>query len=149
MSIRHYNENDLSAVLQLLRKNTPEYFALDEEAHYIEYLRLDSDHYYVMEIDGVVVGCGGINYFPNEQVARISWDIVHPDHQGKGIGKQLILFRIARIKKNPEIKIIRVRTSQVVYKFYEKMGFVLEKVVDDFWSEGFHLYQMNIIVPFN
>lgn len=97
-----------------------------------------------MEDHGKIIGSGGINYFADAKLARISWDIIHPDFQGKGIGKELTLYRIDQIRKNPQISLIVVRTTQLVYQFYRKMGFELEKVEQDFWAKGFDLYQMTL-----
>ena len=40
------------------------------------------------------------------------------------------------------VQTLIVRTSQLVYRFYEKQGFELEKVVKDYWAEGYDLYLM-------
>ena len=140
--IRPYTPADQSQVIRLLRLNTPQYFAEAEEADLLEYLDRHLEAYFVVEEQGQIVGAGGINYFPEAQLARISWDIIHPDAQGKGIGSGLTQFRIGLIRNNPAIAKIVVRTSQLVYRFYEKNGFTLEKTEADFWAPGFDLYQM-------
>ena len=91
-----------------------------------------------------MLGSGGINYVDGGKTARISWDLFHPKAQGKGLGSQLTRFRIAEIKKNPAIALIVVRTSQLAFKFYEKIGFQLVSIEKDFWAKGFDLYQMEI-----
>ena len=98
----------------------------------------------MIEVDEEVVGSGGINYFPNEQKARISWDMIHPNFQGKGYGAQLLQHRIRVIQQNGEVTRIIVRTSQLVYPFYEKNGFTLDQVEKDFWEEGYDLYLMSM-----
>lgn len=140
--IRPYHSSDKNELLSLLRLNTPEYFAPSEESDFIDYLEKEIEDYFVVEENKIIVGCGGINYWENGTVARISWDIVHPNQQGKGIGKKLTLFRIEEIKKNLAVKSIIVRTSQLAFQFYEKIGFELEKIEKDYWEEGFDLYVM-------
>ncbi len=142
--IRRYTKNDKPKLIELLRQNTPQYFAVSEESDFENYLDKEVEDYFVYEEKSQIIGAGGINYFLSEKLARISWDIIDPKSQGKGIGKQLAQFRINHLKKNPEIEIISVRTSQFAYKFYEKMGFELEKVEKDFWAKNFHLYQMKM-----
>ncbi|GAA4396504.1 GNAT family N-acetyltransferase [Nibrella viscosa] len=142
MTIRSYTDADRDAVLALLRLNTPAYFAESEEADLVDYLHHHSQHYFVVELDNEIVGCGGFNLFDEEKLARISWDIIHPYHQGKGLGRQLTQYRIDRIKEYPHIHTIVVRTSQLVYTFYEKFGFVLRKIVNNYWAEGYDLYYM-------
>ena len=97
-----------------------------------------------MEEEGQIVGAGGINYFPDQGEARISWDLVHPGYHGKGIGRQLTQYRITKIREQPGIGLIIVRTTQLVCKFYEKLGFELKEIKKDFWAEGFDLYQMEM-----
>ena len=69
---------------------------------------------------GHVVGCGGINFAENKTIGKISWDIIHPDFQGKSLGTKLLKYRIEVLKTIPGIQKITVRTLQVTYKFYEK-----------------------------
>ena len=142
MTIRAYHTADRPQLLQLLALNTPAYFAPEEAIDFENYLSNDVQHYFVAEIDGAIAGSGGYNLFPENGEARISWDIIHPDFQGKGIGKALTLFRIDAIKKSGVDYSIIVRTSQLAFGFYEKLGFVLEKVEKDYWAEGFDLYLM-------
>ena len=142
--IRPYQPKDNKQLIDLLRSNSPQYFAPSEESDFMEYLGNEAKHYFVVEENGGIIGCGGINYFADQAIARISWDIIHPDFQGKGIGKELTLFRINEIKKNAAIKTIVVRTTQLSFEFYQKMGFELEKKEKDFWAKGFDLYQMKM-----
>ena len=76
MIIKPYKIQDKEAVLRLFRLNTPQYFGPDEEGPFLQYLADDFAHYFVVELDERIVGCGGINYFHDEQLARISWDII-------------------------------------------------------------------------
>ena len=143
--IRAYNKHDNAELIELLRLNTPKFFGPSEEKDFIEQLERHSDNYFVIEDAKTIIGSGGINYgFDNGTTARISWDIIHPDKQGKGIGAKLTHYRIDEIKKNPSIKKIVVRTTQLVHEFYKKIGFQLEKIEKDYWAQGFDLYQMKI-----
>jgi len=143
--IRQYSKSDKLEVIELLRLNTPEYFDPSEEEEFIEYLEDRTEDYFITIKDSKIIGSGGINYFPNEKLARISWDMIHPDYQGHGIGKLLTKHRINHIKNNSkDIELIVVRTTQLVFKFYAKMGFVLDKIEKDFWAKDFDLYQMEL-----
>ena len=142
--IREYSKKDKSRVIDLLRKNTPEYFDSSEESDFENYLESEVEDYFVCEENSKIIGAGGLNYFQKERLARISWDMIDPSYQGKGIGKKLVQYRINHLNKNSNIELIVVRTTQLVYKFYEKMGFELEKVEKDFWAKNFDLYQMKM-----
>ncbi|MGV3588986.1 MAG: GNAT family N-acetyltransferase [Adhaeribacter sp.] len=144
--IREYSGEDKNELLNLLRLNTPQYFAPSEEADFINYLSLHIEDYFVVEHNGEIIGSGGINYFTHNHEACLSWDIIHPDFQGRGIGKALTQHRINLLQNNPVINIVCVRTTQLVYEFYQKSGFVLEKTEKDFWAKGFDLYQMKLVL---
>ncbi|WP_266203288.1 GNAT family N-acetyltransferase [Pontibacter kalidii] len=142
--IRPYTPADKEQLLYLLRLNTPTYFAAEEESDFAAYLEEHVEDYFVVEESGKLVGAGGINYFPDEHLARISWDMIHPNFQGKGIGTQLLQHRLQVISSKPGINMVIVRTTQLVYRFYEKVGFALEQTEKDFWAKGLDLYQMRM-----
>lgn len=144
IQIRNYIPSDKSAVINLLRLNTPTFFAPAEERDFEQYLESELEDYFVVIEKDKIIGCGGVNYFPSEKSARISWDMISPQFHGKGIGKQLVENRLQLLLKNPEIDFIVVRTSQHTFQFYEKMGFEIKQVVKDFWAEGFDLYEMTL-----
>ncbi|UUC47065.1 GNAT family N-acetyltransferase [Flavobacterium cerinum] len=142
LNIRPYHSNDKSQLMTLIRLNIPDYFAPDEEADFEEYLEHHLDYYFVVEVDGIILGSGGFNRTEDLKTAKISWDLFHPDSQGKGLGSALTRFRIQEIQKLGGIQLISVRTSQLVYPFYEKFGFETKEIVKDFWDIGFDLVRM-------
>ncbi|MBK7230728.1 MAG: GNAT family N-acetyltransferase [Saprospiraceae bacterium] len=142
ISIREYETKDFEEIINLLRLNTPEYFAAEEEADFINYLKNERELYYVLLFDEVIIGCGGINFEENKTIGKISWDILHPEYQGKGLGSQLLKHRIQKLQSMDAVAKIMVRTSQVAYKFYEKHGFQLVEYIKDYWAEGFDMNKM-------
>ncbi len=144
-TIRFYQKQDKEELIKLIQLNIPTYFEESEEKDFVDYLEKHKEDYFVLQDKSTnqIIGCGGINYFFDENLARISWDIIDPNFQGQGIGKKLLLYRINHIQSKG-IKTIVVRTSQLAYKFYEKVGFELEKIEKDFWAKGFDLYQMKM-----
>ena len=147
--IRKYLNSDKPKIIELLRKNTPQYFDSSEEKDFENYLDNEIEDYFVYEINSEIIGAGGINYFTEQKLARISWDMIDPNSQGNGIGKKLTQYRINHLKEKEHIELIVVRTTQLVCKFYEKMGFELEKIEKDFWAKGFDLYQMEMNIKTN
>lgn len=142
ITIREYKTEDEKDVINLLRLNTPKYFAKEEEKDLREYLNSKIEHYYVLLYQQKLVGSGGINYSKDRKTAFISWDIIHPEYQNMSLGRQLMKHRIAKLNTVLTIKEIIVRTSQFAYKFYEKQGFKLNQIEIDYWAKGFHLYKM-------
>lgn len=145
--IREYEQTDKEAVMNLIRLNTPEYFAPAEEVDLSDYLENERELYYVLLFDGKIVGCGGINFANDGKIGKLSWDIFHPDYQGKSLGSQLLKYRMDKLKSIDGIQKITVRTSQVAYKFYEKQGFELTEIKKDYWAKGFDMYRMEYKDP--
>jgi N-acetylglutamate synthase-like GNAT family acetyltransferase len=105
-------------------------------------LETERELYYVLLNDQKIVGCGGINFADINTIGKISWDILHPEYQGKSLGTKLLKHRLDKLNSINGIKKITVRTSQVAYKFYEKQGFELFEIKKDYWAEGFDMYNM-------
>jgi ribosomal protein S18 acetylase RimI-like enzyme len=143
MIIKKYQPADKEGVLTLLRLNTPQYFSPNEEKDLIYYLDNHAANYFVVEVDSTIKGCGGFNLTEDGETAKISWDIIHPESQGKGLGTSLTSYRIGQIKEISSVKILSVRTSQLVYPFYEKFGLQVREVIKDYWDTGFDLYRMD------
>jgi ribosomal-protein-alanine N-acetyltransferase len=142
LKIRAYDPKDKPMLLDILKLNVPKYFAESEIDDLDNYLEQEVEKYYVAELDHQIIGAGGINFEENNKTAKISWDFVHPNIHGIGVGGALLRHRLDVLKSMKEVESITVRTSQLAYKFYAKNGFVLKEIVKDYWAEGFHLYQM-------
>jgi len=148
MKIRPFETSDSPRILELLRLNTPEYFSPSEESDLVYYLNNEIEHYFVLLVEDEIRGCGGFNLSDDHETAKISWDIFHPESQGKGLGTALTNYRIERIKEIESVKKISVRTSQLVYPFYAKFGLELKEVVTDYWAPGFDLYRLEALKDF-
>jgi len=144
ITIRPYHPDDLKAALKLLDLNTPEYFAPEERPGYEKYLRERVGEDFVVEINGKVIGCGGVSYKADGHTAMFSWAMIHPQHQGKGFGRKLGEHRLEHIRSQPRFKTVVVRTSQFTYAFYQKLGFQLQKMEKDYWARGYDLYYMEM-----
>lgn len=140
--IRRYNTKDQNNIIQLFKLNVPIYFHPTEEMDLVHYLENKIEDYFVFENNKEILGAGGINYEYETHTAIISWDFIHPLHHKKGIGRQLIQHRLEHIQSKKDLHSIRVRTTQLTYKFYEKMGFKLKEIQFDYWEKDLHLYLM-------
>ncbi|MUV04976.1 GNAT family N-acetyltransferase [Flavobacterium rakeshii] len=142
VSIREYTSADKPYLIALLRLNTPHYFSHEEEQDLIDYLDNSIYKYYVLTKDDNIVGAGGINLSADLTTGILSWDFFHPDYHGQGLGTTLTLFRIQKIKEISTATTMRVRTSQLTYKFYGKFGFKIREISKDYWAKGLDLYRM-------
>jgi len=134
----------LAQAKELIASLTPTYFAPNEAEDFVEYLTKHIEDYFVIVDEHLVVGCGGINYFPDKKLARLSWDMIHPNMQGKGLGEILVHFRIEHIKAHQLYDTIEVRTSQHAESFYRRFGFHTVKTAPNFWAKDLHLVQMKL-----
>lgn len=146
MKIKAYNPIYKDDVLAIFKLNTPHYFAEEEEDDFKNYLNKELEDYFIIEKEGKIVGCGGLNYGSTDRtVAGLSWGMIHPDFHGQGLGTILAQHRITFVQEHhSEVAIIRVRTSQHTYRFYEKMGFTLEEVTRGYWAKDLDLYDMKM-----
>lgn len=140
--IRTYQSNDFESIMAIFDRLCPHYFHIEEKGDLQNYLNSEIEDYFVWEEQGAILAAGGINYFPEAKEARISWDLVHPDSHGKGLGTRLLKHRLNHIAQKPDYHDIVVRTSQMAWQFYEKGGFILSVVVKDYWAPGYDLYYM-------
>jgi len=143
MLLRTYGPADHEQIIGLFLLNTPRYFHPQELQYFRHFLKenMDTDPYYVLEENGLVVASGG--YYIKNNVGGLSWFMVHPDHHRKGLGSQLARHHLQILKDSNLDKIV-VDTSQLVYPFYEKFGFVLLGTTLNHWGPGMHLYSMEL-----
>ena len=145
ITIRKYNKADKATLLELLKLNTPTFFAPEESLDLIEYLDHEIEYYFVVLLQNKIVGSGGINFSDDQSIGKISWDIIDPNYHGRKIGSFLMKHRIDLLRSLPHIRKVTVRTSQLAYKFYEKQGFEITAIVTDYWAKGFDLYSMKLL----
>ena len=144
IQIRPYIVNDKSAVLEMMQLHVPAYFHHDEIADFEHYLTHEIQHYFVVTLSDNIIASGGINLSDDLQTGFISWDMVHPNFQGQSAGSALLQHRIEFVKQQYTLPTLVVRTSQLVYPFYAKHGFVLKSTYPDFWAKGYDMYFMEL-----
>ncbi|MCX2743002.1 GNAT family N-acetyltransferase [Mangrovivirga sp. M17] len=143
--IRRYDPtSDYEEVVEIFKLNTPVHFDPEELPNFENYLDTNNNNYFVIEESGVIKGCGGYHIMNNNDVARLSWDIIHPDYHGEGKGSELVNFILNLISEDEDVSSIEVWTSQVANSFYYKFGFRSIEMVKDYWAVGFDLYRMQI-----
>lgn len=151
MLIRDYTPRDRDRCLEIFRTNMPLFFDAEELPQFETWLdkeitREKSDdhiiHYYVMELAGVVIGCGGFYLDQQKNQAGMIWGMVSQAHHRKGFGKKLLTFRIEMIRSlNPGAEIL-LDTSQHSYVFFEKMSFKVTAITKDYYGKGLDRYDM-------
>jgi len=80
--------------------------------------------FYVFEVDGKVIGTAALNICW-EDLAEVRSLAVHPDHNGRGAGKELVQACLDEARR---LGIRRVFALTYKQAFFEKLGFkVIEK----------------------
>lgn len=119
--IRQYRESDIDAVVEIFRSNIPKYFGPSEEPGLRQFLAEFAELYSVIEVDGNVIGAGGIGLNDDDTVS-LCWGMVHREHLGTGVGRILTQYRIERSREVFGDKPIVTSTSQLTEGFYERFG---------------------------
>src|SRR5688572_11715071 len=143
MHLRPYQSTDLESVIAIFRSNIPKYFGPSEEPGLRNFLNSWADDYFVGELDGEIVGAGGLALNDDETVS-LCWGMVRADNLGKGFGRLLTEFRIRKaLEKFGYIPLV-VSTSQHTQGFYEKFGFRLVTHTPDGFGPGIDICKMRL-----
>lgn len=124
--MRPVSPADESYLLALRQRTMDEHFArLDEvptkDAH-LERLR---DHYgdiRVIHVDDRPVGM--VKAYRGEAEWVLSQVQIAPEHQGKGLGEQVVRLLLADAKRDAVPVTLRVLTGNPARRLYERLGFV-------------------------
>ena len=142
--IRTAQKQDFKFLSKIFLLNVPKYFdkkELDDFKKYFNSKNLES--YFIIESKGKEVGGGGYAY-ENIKTARICWLFIHPNYHGLGLGKKLVNHCVKILKNDRKLSVIEVETSNLTYKFYEKLNFKIEYIKKDYWPNNDDLYFMKI-----
>lgn len=154
MTIRPYQSSDYSGCIRAFEGNHPEFFADHEKAEFEDLLNglsgsdnEDTPFYYVVEIERQIAACAGF-YFPDNQpgTAGLVWGMVAREFHRKGIGKQLLIFRLNKIQELCPGASVILDTTQLSFPFFEKLGFRITQITRDFYAPGLDRYDM-ILIP--
>jgi len=142
--IRPYHPDDFKILVEILRRNTPKYFAQEEVQYFIDYIKEFPSTYFIIEENEKTVGGIGYQIDLENRTGKITWIFLSPDCAGKGLGKLGVNHCMKILGNSNEVKKNIVRTSQFAFRFFEGCGFQTKRIVPDYWSKGFDLYEMEL-----
>jgi predicted GNAT family N-acyltransferase len=149
LNIRMYHKNDKQHCLDTFKSNVPDFFSENEIADFEAFLnRLETGipktQFFVIEDENRIVGCGGFGDKDNKNIISLAWGHIHKNEHKKGLGQQLLTYRLALIKQLFPQLTLTIDTTQFSYGFYEKNGFRLLKITENYYTEGMHRYDMEL-----
>lgn len=141
LTFRPYHADDFAACLALFDGNTPEFFAPNERAEFLAFLReIGPWPYLVGEAGGQVVACGGFEVAG--ETASLTFGMVDRARQGQGIGQALTRARLAAIRAAPGVARVAIETSQLSAGFYDRLGFRVTEVTENGFGPGLDRWVM-------
>lgn len=133
-SMRQAEISDVGGLLQLIEPLEAEGILVRRGR---ERLEMEIGHFYVMEHDGLIIGCAALYPFTESRQAELACMAVHPSLRGGGRGERLLNF-CEEEAKNLGINTLFVLTTRTAHWFVER-GFV-ESHVEALPSERRQLY---------
>ena len=151
MNIRRFETKDAEAVSSLIIKTLRISNIKDYTAELMEELvksqqpqniieRAGWTHFYVVEDDNIIIGCGSIGpFWGKEDESGLFTIFVLPEYQGKGVGR-LIIETLEKDEYFLRAKRIEIPSSITACQFYRKFGYDYKNGVAELDDE--HLYRL-------
>ncbi|MGD2075615.1 MAG: amino-acid N-acetyltransferase [Gammaproteobacteria bacterium] len=116
--------DDVGGILQLIAPLEAEGVLVKRSR---ELLEMETDHFLVIERDGMVVSCAAVYPYPGE-VAELACLAVHPDYQSSGRGDTLLQAAEQRARESGAKRLF-VLTTRAAHWFQER-GFRAAELAD-------------------
>lgn len=140
---RPYRDTDRDACLELFDSNVPGYFHEEEREEYRGWLANPGGPVLVVAgPDGSVAAAGGVALEPDGETGSLCWGTVRADLHGRGLGRALLLARLALLAGDPACRRVRLSTIASTAGFFEQAGFTTESVEADGHGPGLDAYEM-------
>jgi len=117
--IRQANIDDVGGILNLIRP-------LEQSGVLVrrsrEYLETEIEQFFVIERDGMVIGCAALYLYDDEAMAELACVVIHPQYRGSERG-ELLLAKIEERARSIGMQQVFVLTTQTAHWFQEQ-GFI-------------------------
>jgi ribosomal protein S18 acetylase RimI-like enzyme len=144
MVIRPYTSEDEPACLEVLASNVPTFFMPSDLDEFRLFLRGGCGPCFVTSIDGNVRACGGC-YVGDNGVGGLTWGMVHAADHRRGLGSELLRYRLEVIRKVPYAWCVLLNTTQVVAPFFQRFGFRTFRTIENGYGPGLHRCAMRLL----
>ena len=151
--IRMYENGDKYACIQAFISNVPKYFTEQEITEFETFLDVyenkqipnpqsQTTFYYVLLHQGKIIACGGFGDRYDDGHLTLTWGLVHQSYHKMGFGKDLLAYRLQAMKMKFKRFELCLDTTQYSFGFFEKFGFVTEKISANFYAKGLDRFDM-------
>ena len=118
--VRLWNPEDTQACLEIYQMNAPGRFPPEVEQEFEKVLKRDNGSMLVLEHKGRIVACGGTSLDGSQ--GTLIYGLINPEFQRKGVGRLLLLSRLARFNGPPVV--VQIHAVEDSIGYYERYGFV-------------------------
>ena len=149
MQYRSYRASDQERIVKIFESNCPKYFDPNDKDDLIDFLKnWTNEDYLVVIINGNIVGCGG--HYVKEDRFGIAWVMF----ERGSIGHRHLLKTsdqfYGKIEENirkENLKLpIKVNTTQLMEKLFNRYDFRTYEIVTDGFGKGLDEYKMSKIL---
>jgi len=142
--IRNYRPDDGSACLHIFDSNRPKYFTGPERDLFGAYLQRADQPFFVAEVEGQVRACGGFR-IDDFGVSFLEWGMVHQNWHRRGVGANLLQWRLDRIRQIGHAWCVLIDTSQHTAPFFARFGFESFRIIADGYQPGLDKVFMRLV----
>ena len=115
-SIRRATIDDVGGILELIAPLEKQGVLVKRSREQIE---LEIDHFYVIDRDGMIIGCAALFQFTDDRTAELACLAVHGEYQHSGRGDAL-LRHVEHIAKQAQLRSIFLLTTHALHWFRER-----------------------------
>lgn len=126
--VREFQPEDLEACVEIYRSNEPDYLDPAGLKAFVEFLAIGTSYYLVIEYDGDVIACGGLELVGDSDTAHLVHGMVHREYHRRGFGTTLLAARIALLETEDRPLELWLQTTRFSAPFYGRYGFALHAV---------------------
>jgi ribosomal-protein-alanine N-acetyltransferase len=124
MAFRRIVPDDVEQCLELYRLNEPGRFPEGMLKSYWKALLKERAYFLVLPGQGQLIATGGIQYVGRPpHSAFLVYGLVHPQHQGQGVGTALLLSRLALLNDRRWWWVVTIFAVEDSVGFYHRFGF--------------------------
>ena len=142
--LRPYRRADEATCLAIFDTNVPLSFSAGERADFLAFLRALPGPYFVLELNGRAIGCGGYAAGPDGTTVDLCWGMIDQSLHQRRLGAYLLQARIDRIIAAGEATAVALKTVEETVPFFRRFGFELTRIVPDGVAVGRDRYDLTL-----